>query len=123
MTTTPRTKAHRLQVATNLYRFIEDKVLPGTGITSANFWQGFDAIAHELGAKNTALLAERDRMQLDLDAWHKANPGPIKSMKAYRTFLTKIGYLVRCPPRLKATPPMWTPNSPCKPAHNWSCPS
>ncbi len=96
-TTTPRTKAHRLQVATNLYRFIEDKVLPGTGVTSAGFWKGFDAIAHELGAKNTALLAERDRMQLDLDAWHKANPGPIKSMKAYRAFLTKIGYLVPVP--------------------------
>jgi malate synthase len=96
-TTTPRTQANRLQVATNLYRFIEDKVLPGTGVTSADFWKGFDAIAHELGAKNTALLAERDRLQLELDAWHKAHPGPIKNMKAYRAFLTKIGYLVPVP--------------------------
>ena len=94
---TQRTKAHRLQVATPLYRFIEDKVLPGTGLSSADFWKGFDAIAHELGPKNAALLAERDRLQLELDAWHKANPGPIKNMKAYRAFLEKIGYLVPVP--------------------------
>ena len=53
---TQRTKAQRLQVATHLYRFIEDKVLPGTGISSADFWKGFDAIAHDLGPKNAALL-------------------------------------------------------------------
>ena len=94
---TQRTQAQRLQVATNLYRFIEDKVLPGTGISSADFWKGFDALAHDLGPKNAALLAERDRLQLELDAWHKANPGPIKNMKAYRAFLEKIGYLVPVP--------------------------
>ena len=94
---TQRTKAHRLQVATQLYRFIEDQVLPGTGVTSAAFWKGFDALAHDLGPKNAALLAERDRLQAELDAWHKANPGPIKNMKAYRAFLEKIGYLVPVP--------------------------
>ncbi|MDP3700311.1 MAG: malate synthase G [Hylemonella sp.] len=94
---TQRTPAHRLQVATQLYRFIEDKVLPGTGIPSATFWKGFDAIAHELGPKNAALLAERDRLQLELDAWHKANPGPIRDMPAYRGFLKKIGYLAPAP--------------------------
>ncbi len=94
---TQRTQAHRLQVATPLYRFIEDKVLPGTGLSSADFWKGFDAIAHELGPKNAALLAERDRLQLELDAWHKANPGPIKNMKAYRAFLEQIGYLAPVP--------------------------
>ena len=94
---TQRTKAQRLQVATPLYRFIEDQVLPGTGVTSAAFWKGFDALAHDLGPKNAALLAERDRLQLELDAWHKAHPGPIKNMKAYRAFLEKIGYLVPLP--------------------------
>ena len=94
---TQRTQAHRLQVASNLYRFIEDKVLPGTGVTSADFWKGFDAIAHELGPKNAALLKERDRLQAEMDAWHKANPGPIRDMKAYRAFLEKTGYLVPVP--------------------------
>jgi len=46
---TPRTTAHRLQVATVLHRFIEERVLPGTGIDSATFWKGFDEIVHDLG--------------------------------------------------------------------------
>jgi len=91
---TPRTAAHRLQVATVLHRFIDEQVLPGTGIDSASFWKGFDEIAHDLGPKNAALLRERDRLQLELDAWHKANPGPIGDMPAYRAFLKRIGYLV-----------------------------
>ncbi len=91
---TPRTPAHRLQVATVLHRFIEQQVLPGTGVDSATFWKGFDDIAHDLGPKNVALLKERDRLQLELDAWHKANPGPIGDMPAYRAFLERIGYLV-----------------------------
>ncbi len=94
---TKRTPCHRLQVATTLYRFIEDKVLPGTGITSAIFWQGFDQIVHDLAPKNIALLAERDCLQTALDTWHKANPGPISDMPAYRAFLKQIGYLVAVP--------------------------
>ena len=74
---TERTTRHRLQVATELYRFIEDQVLPGTGVDSSLFWAGFDAIVGDLAPKNIALLAERDRLQTELDTWHKANPGPI----------------------------------------------
>jgi malate synthase len=100
---TERTTAHRLQVATNLYRFIEDQVLPGTGVAPAAFWQGFDALVHDLAPKNAALLAERDRLQLEMDGWHKANPGPIRSMAKYRKFLQKIGYLVPVPAKVRAT--------------------
>ena len=94
---TPRTTCQRLQVATPLYRFIEDQVLPGLGIASADFWKGFDALAHDLAPENDALLAERDRLQTELDAWHKAHPGPIQNMSAYRAFLERIGYLVPVP--------------------------
>jgi malate synthase len=100
---TNRTPCHRLQVADVLYRFIEDKVLPGTGIDSAAFWKGFDAIAHDLASKNAALLAERDRLQTELDKWHKANPGPIKNMEAYRAHLESIGYLVPQPQDVQST--------------------
>jgi len=100
---TERTTAHGLQVATELYRFIEDKVLPGTGVASDAFWSGFDAIVSDLAPKNIALLAERDRLQSELDAWHKAHPGPIADMKAYRAFLEKIGYLVPAPAQVTAT--------------------
>jgi len=100
---TDRTTCRRLQVATPLYRFIEDRVLPGTGITSEAFWAGFDAIVAELAPKNAALLAERDRLQSELDAWHKANPGPIAKPAAYRKFLEQIGYLVPEPKKFKVT--------------------
>ena len=100
---TDRTTCRRLQVATPLYRFIEDRVLPGTGITSEAFWAGFDAIVAELAPKNAALLAERDRLQSELDAWHRANPGPITKPAAYRKFLEQIGYLVPEPKKFKVT--------------------
>ena len=100
---TDRTNVHRLQVASELFRFIEQQVLPGTGIEPTAFWLGFDAIVHDLAPKNAALLAERERLQSQLDAWHKLNPGPIKAPRKYRAFLEKIGYLVPVPARAKVT--------------------
>nr|MDP2190849.1 malate synthase G [Rhodoferax sp.] len=108
---TQHTPTHRLQVATVLHQFIESRVLPGTGIDSASFWRGFDAIVHDLAPKNIALLAERDRLQTELDAWHQAHPGPITAgdatsptdMSAYRAFLEKIGYLVPAPRKVRIT--------------------
>jgi malate synthase len=100
---TSRTSVHGLQVDSALKRFIDEQVLPGTGVDSTAFWQGFDAIVADLAPKNAALLAERDRLQTELDGWHRANPGPIRAMKAYRAFLEKIGYLVPPPKGAKAT--------------------
>jgi len=100
---TARTQVHGLQVATELFRFIEDKVLPGTGVDSAKFWAGFDAIVSDLAPKNAALLAERDRIQTEMDQWHAAHPGPISDMAAYRAFLDKIGYTVPVPADVKVT--------------------
>ena len=99
--TTPRTQAKGLQVASVLHQFIEDKVLPGTGVTPDAFWSGFDAIVADLAPKNIALLAERDRLQTEMDAWHSAHPGPIADMSAYRAHLEKIGYLVESPKKAK----------------------
>ena len=92
-----RTAIHSLQVDTGLQRFIDDEVLPGTGVDSPRFWAGFDAIVRTLAPRNAALLAERDRLQAELDAWHEAHPGPIGDMPAYRAFLSRIGYLAARP--------------------------
>jgi malate synthase len=98
-----RTTHHRLHIDSRLARFIEDEALPGTGITPDRFWQGFNAIVADLAPKNAALLAERDRLQAELDAWHEANPGPILDMAAYRAFLQRIGYLQPVPEGVAAT--------------------
>jgi malate synthase len=108
---TATTRIHSLQVATNLYNFVQTQVLPGTGVQPEAFWKGFDAIVQSLAPKNIALLAERDRLQTALDAWHKAHPGPIAAgdapsagnMPAYRQFLEKIGYLVPEPSSFKVS--------------------
>src|SRR5688572_9648985 len=101
--TMTRTTIHGLQVDAALKSFLDEEVLPGTGVASADFWKGFDAIVAELAPKNAALLAERDRLQAEMDSWHKANPGPIADMAAYRAHLEKIGYLVPPPKGAKAT--------------------
>src|ERR1700741_4503575 len=100
---TARTNVHGLQVATELHRFIEEKVLPAAGVASDVFWKGFDAIVSEFAPKNIALLAERDRLQAEMDKWHKAHPGPIADMPAYRALLESIGYLLPQPKDVKAT--------------------
>ncbi|MDA8456700.1 malate synthase G [Acidovorax sp. GBBC 3334] len=100
---TDRTTVHGLQVASSLHRFIEDRVLPGTGVDAAAFWSGFDALVAELAPRNIALLAERDRLQKELDTWHQAHPGPIADMAGYRGFLEQIGYLVPQPGAVHAT--------------------
>ena len=101
-----RTTVHGLQVADSLYRFVNDEALPGTGIDAEAFWAGFGAIVRDLAPRNAALLAERDRLQAEIDAWHQANPGPVTGARAkakYRAFLEKIGYLVPVPKNARAT--------------------
>lgn len=96
-----RIDVHQLKVADSLYQFIEKKVLPKSGVTSKSFWKGFSQIVTDLAPKNQQLLAERDRIQLEMDAWHTANPGPITDMAAYQDFLKSIGYLVPVPKNVK----------------------
>ncbi len=94
---TERLQRHRLHIAANLLRFIEDEALPGSGVDPERFWQGFDALVHDLAPKNRQLLLERDRLQAELDTWHREHPGPIADMPAYRAFLESIGYLLPTP--------------------------
>ncbi|MGJ7552189.1 malate synthase G [Pseudomonas alloputida] len=92
---------HPLKVAPILQRFIEDEVLPGTGIDAASFWQGFSTLVHDLAPRNRELLAERDRLQQELDIWHRQHPGPISDMAAYQAFLRSIGYIVEHPQQVR----------------------
>ena len=69
---TERTPVHGLQVATTLYRFIEDQVLPSTGVKSEKFWKGFDTVVSDLAPKNIALLPEPENDTID--AFHVPLP-------------------------------------------------
>ena len=98
-----RVTRHRLQVAAELDRFINEQALPGTGVDAEAFWAGVDALFHDLTPKNRELLAERERLQEQLDGWHRENPGPVGDMAAYRGFLEQIGYLSKAPAAVKVT--------------------
>ncbi len=91
--TTYETRAG-LSVDSRMTAFVESEVLPGTGIVAEHFWSGFADILTRFEPENGALLAERDRIQSELDAWHKARLGQQLDMAAYQAFLREIGYLV-----------------------------
>ncbi|GGI86780.1 malate synthase G [Shewanella gelidii] len=91
---TSRVQVGGLQVASSLWQLIEDKVAPGTGVSSADFWQAFENIVEELGPKNKALLAKREQLQKQIDQWHTERKEQPHNAEAYKQFLYDIGYLV-----------------------------
>ena len=72
---TERVQVGGLQVAKVLYDFVNNEAIPGTGINAEAFWAGADSVIHDLAPKNRALLAKRDDLQEQIDAWHQALAG------------------------------------------------
>ncbi len=89
-----RVQAGRSQVDAELHAFVEDEALPGLGLASADFWRGFDALLHDLAPINRDLLARREALQAEIDAWHRDRRDRPLDGQAYRAFLREIGYLV-----------------------------
>jgi malate synthase len=83
-----------LQVDAVLARFVEDEALPGTGIEAGAFWSGFAGLLADFAPQNRALLAKRDALQGQIDAWHIARRGQPHDHAAYKAFLAEIGYLL-----------------------------
>jgi len=78
---------HGLKVAASLSRFIGTKPCPEPASGPLTFWwKDSTTWCNDLAPKNRALLAERDRLQVALDEWHRAHPGPIADPAAYRAF-------------------------------------
>jgi malate synthase len=80
-----------LQVAEVLAAFVEDEVLPETGVPATQLWEGLAVMLARFAPINRALLAKRDDLQAQIDAWHAANSF---EPEAYEAFLREIGYLV-----------------------------
>ena len=55
--------------------FVNNELLPDTGITKENFGIGLDKYAHELAPKNKKLLEFRENLQKKIDAWHRDKRG------------------------------------------------
>ncbi|ASK62460.1 malate synthase G [Virgibacillus phasianinus] len=83
-------KTGNLQVARELYDFVNAEALPDTGLDQDTFWADFGTLVTDLAPKNKALLKNRDEIQQQIDAWHKENKF---DFAAYKAFLQEIGYL------------------------------
>ena len=81
-----------LQVASILYDFINEQVLPGSEVEKDSFWGGLDQLIHNLAPKNKALLARRDELQNAIHHWHKEHKNNF-DFTTYKAFLEEIGYL------------------------------
>tara|TARA_B100000809_G_scaffold102753_1_gene101401 strand:+ start:554 stop:2728 length:2175 start_codon:yes stop_codon:yes gene_type:complete len=91
---TERIKAGELQVDKQLYDFINDEALPGTGISQQTFWSEFDRLIHGLSGENQKLLDKREDLQRRIDDWYQENRDQPIDLDEYKTVLQEIGYLV-----------------------------
>jgi malate synthase len=94
MTMANRVEVGGLRIDEQLYRLVRDEIAAGTGVKADDFWKSLGAIVRDLGPKNRALLAKRDRLQKQIDQWHLARSGQPFNRADYTAFLREIGYLV-----------------------------
>lgn len=76
-----------------LYNFVNNEIIPGTGIEVNNFWQGFIEAANKLADKNKLLLEKRDEIQKKIDNWYTGNKDNF-NLENYKNFLKEINYIV-----------------------------
>jgi malate synthase len=93
MLMTNRILTHGLDVDPVLHAFVADKALAGTGLSPDRFWRGMAGALTDLVPTNRALLAKRNALQAQIDAWHVARRGQPHDPVVYAAFLTDIGYL------------------------------
>ena len=102
-----RVEKSGLQVDAALAAFIDTEVLAPQGKDSAAFWAGFAALLGRMVPVNRALLAKRESLQAQIDAWHLERAGQPIAQPEYQAFLRQIGYLVAEPaPFQIGTPPV-----------------
>jgi malate synthase len=81
-----------LQVASELYEFINFEALPGSQVDQDTFWAGFEKIIKDLTPRNKELLAKREQLQTKINRWHRENKD--FNFDRYKAFLEEIGYLL-----------------------------
>ena len=89
-----RIEKNGLSIDEKLVTFIESEAIPGTGVDTQKFWQGFAEIVEKLGPKNKTLLKKREDIQSKIDEYHISHRGQDIDIEDYKSFLYDIGYLV-----------------------------
>ena len=89
-----RIEKNGLSIDEKLVTFIESEAIPGTGVDTQKFWQGFAEIVKKLGPKNKTLLQKREDIQSKIDEYHITHRGQDIDIEDYKSFLYDIGYLV-----------------------------
>ena len=84
---------NNLKVSEELVDFVNNELLRDTGVSSENFWSGFDRAVHELTPKNRELIKIRESLQKNINDWHLKNKGKPIEINNYKKFLKDIGYL------------------------------
>ena len=87
------TSSGRLSIASELFNFVNNELLPGTNVTKKSFWSGLDKCVHELSPENKNLLEFREILQKKIDIWHRDKKREKINNKKYLNFLKEIGYL------------------------------
>ena len=87
-------KKGNLTVCSVLLKFVNQEIIPGTDVSTEDFWNKFDLAVHELAPINKALLEKRENIQKKIDVWHLANKGKEVIKNEYIKFLKSIEYIV-----------------------------
>ncbi len=85
---------NNLKIDSHLLSFVNDEVIPETGLDIKKFWQGFDKAVHELAPINKKLLNKRIEIQKKINEWHTSRQGTDFNKKDYLKFLKSLHYIV-----------------------------
>jgi malate synthase len=95
--TMTRIQTNGLQVASVLHDFIQQEALAGTGISADAFWAGLAGLVRDFATRDRELLAIRDKIQTQIDDYHRARAGKPLDPADYERFLRDIGYVLAEP--------------------------
>ncbi len=86
--------SNSLSVDDILHAFVEQELLPGTGVEPKAFWAALEQILADFTPRNAELLARRDALQAQIDGWWRERRGRPVDVAEQTAFLREIGYLL-----------------------------